>query len=445
MPQPYRDEPQQSQADLHEYYDTPDAHSSIPMVEKKYGGYNQPLAADSQADMVGDRNYSSAIAQNNAWLEKSATKSSGRPKWMILGAVGLLALIGAGVAIAVVLIKKNQDSSSSSSSSSASSSSSNSSSDPSIFTKNPALVQSFYGIAYTPEGSQYPACGNSLDDVITDIQLLSQLTTRIRLYGADCNQTELVLEAIKQTKVNMTVWIANYVDVGDNGTAYDRQRDELEAAIQKYGVGNIGGMTVGNEFILDYLADYATDTTDPNSSVANTGAAILIADIDNTRTMMSNLSLSNITIGTSDAGAYFNTLVLEAIDYGMANVHPWFADTTIEDAAAWTAEFFEDTDIAVAANVSNKPQMYIAETGWPTNSSTTAAATNGAAVASEANLQIFLDDFVCQANANGTKYFFFEYFDEEWKNIEYGGVEGYWGLFYANRTLKGITIPTCDS
>ena len=34
--------------------------------------------------------------------------------------------------------------------------------DPSTFIKDPALKQSFYGIAYTPEGSQYPECGNSL-------------------------------------------------------------------------------------------------------------------------------------------------------------------------------------------------------------------------------------------------------------------------------------------
>lgn len=55
---------------------------------------------------------------------------------------------------------------------------------------------------------------------------------------------------------------------------------------------------------------------------------------------------------------------------------------------------------------------------------------NGASNASEANLQIFLDTFVCQSNQLGVKYFFFEFFDEEWKDQLYGGVEGHWGLFY---------------
>jgi hypothetical protein len=34
--------------------------------------------------------------------------------------------------------------------------------DPSAFSKDPNLQQAFYGIAYTPDGSQLPNCGNSL-------------------------------------------------------------------------------------------------------------------------------------------------------------------------------------------------------------------------------------------------------------------------------------------
>ena len=45
--------------------------------------------------------------------------------------------------------------------------------------------------------------------------------------------------------------------------------------------------------------------------------------------------------------------------------------------------------------------------------------------------QTFLNTFVCQANNNGTGYFFFEYFDETWKDAQFGGVEGHWGLFYS--------------
>jgi len=50
----------------------------------------------------------------------------------------------------------------------------------------------------------------------------------------------------------------------------------------------------------------------------------------------------------------------------MANVHPWFANVTAEASASWTADFFSQQDVALADTLSNKPKMYIAETGWPT-------------------------------------------------------------------------------
>jgi hypothetical protein len=47
----------------------------------------------------------------------------------------------------------------------------------------------------------------------------------------------------------------------------------------------------------------------------------------------------------------------------MANVHPWFANVSAQDGAAWTASFFQTTDVDVANALANKPKMYIAETG----------------------------------------------------------------------------------
>jgi exo-beta-1,3-glucanase (GH17 family) len=49
----------------------------------------------------------------------------------------------------------------------------------------------------------------------------------------------------------------------------------------------------------------------------------------------------------------------------MSNVHPWFANVSIDQAAAWTNEFFEQQNVQPAAALTNNPMMYIAETGWP--------------------------------------------------------------------------------
>jgi len=254
----------------------------------------------------------------------------------------------------------------------------------------------------------------------------------------------LVLDAIQQTKVNMTVYLGNYAAFNDNNVAYNRQRDEIDSVLKTFGADKIQGITVGNEFMLNYLT--TNGASDPNGAVGNQGAALLIADINDTKSNISGLSLSKtIPIGNADAGAFFNTQVLQSVSYGMSNVHPWFANVSISQAAAWTASFFQETNVLPASLLSNSPQMSIAETGWPTQSSDAANANNGASAASEANLQIFLNDFVCQANANGTGYFFFEYFDEPWKDVQFGGVEGWWGLFHSNRTLKNINIPDCPS
>lgn len=146
------------------------------MVAPKYGH------RDSQVNM-GGRVYSSAESSppKDAWRETSATRnnisSRSSLKWMgsspcfdavpsrltrqlqLIGGIALFGFLGAGAAVALVLVKENTPAPSSSVSPG---SSTLSNSDPSSFAKDPALAQSFYGIAYTPEGSQMPNCGNSL-------------------------------------------------------------------------------------------------------------------------------------------------------------------------------------------------------------------------------------------------------------------------------------------
>ncbi|KAI0649474.1 glycoside hydrolase [Trametes meyenii] len=399
--------------------------------------YNQAQGYSNMESPYGNAAYSSSH-----WLEKEQARSR-RSKWIVIGSlVAIIGVIAIGVGVGVTVAKNNKSSSkSSSSSSSAGVVTQTNPNDPSTFTTDSRLKKSFYGIAYTPEGSQYPECGNSLADVITDIQLLSQLTDQIRLYGADCNQTALVLEAIKQTKVNMTVYLGNY-PIPTDPAPYERQRDAIIDALKTYGADHVAGITVGNEYMLNYLN--ANGGTDPNSAIGNVGARLLLSNITDTRTAVDALSLGKtVPIGTADAGSFFNNEVLAKVDYGMSNIHAWFANVSIDQAAGWVNDFFQETNVAAANALANQPKMFIAETGWPSASKDKGNESNGPSTASEPNLQTFLDTFVCQANTNGTGYFFFEYFDETWKDAQFGGVEGHWGLFYSNRTLKDITIPTC--
>jgi len=388
-------------------------------------------------------------------VREKYTNSSRRSMWITLGSiVGIIAVIaiavGVGVGVSHHHNSGNNRSSSNGNKGSGSGSGSNTTTvpqtnpnDPSTFVKDSRLKQSFYGMAYTPQGAIPPNCTSTLSDVITDIQLISQLTTRLRLYGSDCNQSALVLEAVKQTKVNMEVFLGNYPEPNDNGTEYQQQKKAIVDAIKTYGTDSIGGVTVGNEFMLNYLN--ANGGTDPNGAVGQQGAAILIPYITDMVNTLKSLNLKkHIPVGNSDAGSYFNKQVLQAVEYGMANVHPWFGNVSIDQAAAWTYSFFEEQNVQPAAALSNTPTMYIAETGWPSNSSDASNANNGASAASIPNLQQFLNNYVCQATKNNTGYFYFEAFDEPWKDVLFGGVEGHWGLFNSDKTLKNITIPTCS-
>lgn len=106
-----------------------------------------------------------------------------------------IVLAVAGIIIVAVTVgivvsnhsRKNKNLSSSSSSSGGASSASpvqqTNPNDPSQFTKDPNLHQSFYGFAYTPVGSQLPDCGNTLGEPAQGFFLV-ELRTNIILPAA---------------------------------------------------------------------------------------------------------------------------------------------------------------------------------------------------------------------------------------------------------------------
>lgn len=71
--------------------------------------------------------------------------------------------------------------------------------------------------------------------------------------------------------------------------------------------------------------------------------------------------------------------------------------------------------------IQNKPTAYIAETGWPTASMTPENATYEGAVAGVSELQTFLNTYPCQANQNGSYYFYFEPVSPRWNILAGAG------------------------
>ncbi|GAB7354484.1 hypothetical protein MBLNU459_g4956t1 [Dothideomycetes sp. NU459] len=385
--------------------------------------------------------------EKSAWMtEQKASKK--RTRCIIWSIVAIILVLGiAGGVVGGLLAKKNHSSTSSSGSGSSSTDSTNgltaSSSQVKAVLNNTNLHRVFPGMDYTPLHAQYPACLTvppAQDNVTLDVAVMSQLTPAIRLYGTDCNQTEMVLTAIDRLDMNSTLKVWLGVWLGNNDTTNARQLAQMYDVLSTYPSSHFAGIIVGNEVL------YRKDLT--LATLADTLAGV--------KKNLTDMSI-DLPVATSDLGDNWTTALAADTDVIMANVHPFFAGVTAADAAAWTWEFWQSHDVSLGSDANQTdgvPRNLISETGWPSTGGNDCGTDGGCtsdtagSVAGIDEMNTYMDSWVCQALANGTAYFWFEAFDEPWKVIydtDTDGWEPHWGLMDANRNLKdGLKIPDCD-
>ncbi|PHH70169.1 hypothetical protein CDD82_7296 [Ophiocordyceps australis] len=301
---------------------------------------------------------------------------------------------------------------------------------------NADLHKVFPGMDYTPLNTQYPDCVHnppSQNNVTRDVAVLSQLTNKIRLYGTDCNQTEMVIHAVNQLKMNqdIKIWMGVWQD--NNKTTNARQLDQMWNILDKYGADQFEGIIVANEVLFRKDMDITT----------------LGNILSQVRTNLTERQMK-LPVATSDLGDDWTAALGSDSDYIMANIHPFFAGVSAETAASWTWSFWKNKNGDMWKSDTQK--NIISETGWPSaggkncGSAQTQTCDPGS-VAGIDEMNRFMDDWVCQALNNGTNYFWFEAFDEPWKirfNEKGKEWEDKWGLMDINRKLKpGVKIPDC--
>ncbi|KAI1300402.1 hypothetical protein EDD11_006208 [Mortierella claussenii] len=338
----------------------------------------------------------------------------------------------------------------------------------STITPDPNFRKIFYGIDYTPHGSQEPDCRVNLGQVIEDIKMLSQLTNRIRLYGMACQQSEAVLKAIEylglpDMQVILTLWVDHnsaswkeqsrifwglidndlQVDTSFIGNA-DGQDDTLAADTVTISqvASRIIGISIGNEVLFR--------NEDQNKKKEHVPLSVLEGYIQEIRAGLAERAtkaitssspemaslgqqLTEIPVFSSDLGRNAGQIV-DQVDVIMSNIHPFFAYASAAEAADWAFQNFKNETASAAAG---KPAV-ISEIGWPSGPS---SAKLGPAVPSVENLQTFVNTWVCQANKKKVPYYFFEAFDEPWKN-SINARESQWGIMTVNRKLK-VSLPRC--
>lgn len=297
------------------------------------------------------------------------------------------------------------------------------------------LHRVFPGVDYTPMNTQYPDCTKaapSQNNVTRDVAILSRLTNTIRLYGTDCNQTEMVLHSIKQLGLenDMKVWMGVWQDNDDKTNK--RQLAQMWDILDKYGADPFKGIIVANEILY-------------RKQMTITQLSTLMTSV---RTNLTAKGMS-LPVATSDLGNDWTAELAASSDYVMANVHPFFSGTEASKSAAWTVDFWDKYN---AVLLKDKSKGIIAETGWPTKGgkncgdATTTTCEPGA-VAGIDELNQFMADWVCQALESNLNYFWFTAFDEPWKvrfNEPGKEWEDQWGILDVNRNLKkGVKIPDC--
>ncbi|OCK79225.1 glycoside hydrolase family 17 protein [Lepidopterella palustris CBS 459.81] len=399
------------------------------------GNYN-PVPGSGPTDS------GSGHMEKSEWLNHQ-DHGNKRLKW-IVGTVIAIIVVGAivGGVLGGVLSRKHNPTSSTSKSTPQSVANDNKndlskdSAEIQALMNNKDLHKVFPGIDYTPLNTQFPDCLSSppsQNNITRDMAVLSQLTNAVRLYGTDCNQTEMVLHAIDRLQLtDMKVWLGVWLDKND--TTNSRQLAQMWTILDTNGSKPFKGVIVGNEVL------YRKDLTP-------TALAQILSDVK------SNLTAKNLNlpIATSDLGDNWTADLTNNVDIVMSNIHPFFAGVTADAAAGWTWNFWQQHDVILTSANASKTQV-ISEVGWPSGggndcgSGTCATMTDGS-VAGITEMNTFMSDFVCQSLANGTEYFWFEAFDEPWKivyNTPGKEWEDKWGLMDANRNLKsGLTIPDC--
>ena len=266
----------------------------------------------------------------------------------------------------------------------------------------------------------------SRSEVVTELNLLKQITNRIRILSlTDCNQAAVVLDVIQNDVPEMQVWLGMWVSNGADDDFFYQELSFLETLLQEGRISpdKVLGITVGSEAV------YRGDITVQRIIIYKN----LVSDL----MTQYGVQQQQIPVAICDIDDIYQqyTDLFAATDVVFANAFPFWENFVSVDQAADYLVNQKIEGVLNNAAVYNKP-FILGETGW------SAAGSNPAAnVASPENQVRFFQDFYCAADImNNWAYYYFTGIDNTWRMLQadaqVGGVEGHFGIFYDYLVMK---------
>lgn len=239
-----------------------------------------------------------------------------------------------------------------------------------------------------------------LEGLKTDIGFIPNVSPVIRTYGC-ANTLSSIPELCEKVGVDCYVgaWLSKYKI--ENGK-------EVESIIQianKY-LKSVKSLIIGNEVLL------RKDMTEDE----------LVAHI---RQVKKSTKLPVTTAEIWSVWVNHRNLANE-VDFLTIHIHPYWEGIPVEKAAEYVVKTWKDMK-----NIFPGKRIVIGETGWPSKGKD-----NGQAVPSEKNQARFFREFSQLAEEKGIEYFYFQLFDEKWKDKFEGKVGAYWGIYNSDGSLK---------
>lgn len=291
------------------------------------------------------------------------------------------------------------------------------------FGTSSSSVPIFDGLVYSPKNSMEPACGFTRNDAILDLELLSSVTSKIRMYGTQCNQVDYILDGIQHLKLNMTVMMGIWIN--GNQTEDKVQFEKAQQLLQRYPAHLFSSVMIGDEAI------YRGDITE----------AKLIELIKSMKKFMAQKKL-DIPVGTCELGPFVSGALLDTLDVVGVNVLPFFTGLPAQDAAQWTSDYLASEIVPLRQG---NCSIVISEVGWPY-----AGGRHYSSVANARSYQKFMNTWVCNTTSllkDVHSWYYFEAFDEPWKQVFHDNDKQWeteWGVFGPDREMKSnVSFPRC--